>query len=140
MLGAVRRLEPKEYRPMTVRWKPLMILSGLFLAVALVGVVAITLTLVPRSSQGILSRARAAREAKRFEDAEIYYKQALQLEAKNAAVHQEFAGLYRDCVQRTPRPRREPLQNERLDHLISAVSRGSTKHSKVLGRSSSRKQ
>ncbi len=32
----------------------LLILSGLFLAVALVGVVAITLTLVPRSSQAIL--------------------------------------------------------------------------------------
>ena len=39
---------------MTVRWKPLLILSGLFLVVALVGVVAITMTLVPRSSQGIL--------------------------------------------------------------------------------------
>ncbi len=36
---------------MTVRWKPLLILSGLFVAVALVGVVAITVTLVPRSSQ-----------------------------------------------------------------------------------------
>ena len=93
---AVRRLEPKEYRPMTVRWKPLLILSGLFLVVALIGVVAITLTLVPRSSQGILKRARAAREAGRFEDAEIYYKQALQLDAKNAAIHEEFAGLYRD--------------------------------------------
>ena len=78
---------------MTVRWKPLMILSGLFLVVALVGVVAITLTLVPRSSQGILRRARAAREAGRFEDAEIYYKQALQIEPKNAAIHEEFAGL-----------------------------------------------
>ena len=87
---------------MTVRWKPLLILSGLFLAVALVGVVAITLTLVPRSSQGILKRARAARDASRFEDAEIYYKQVLQLEAKNAAIHQEFAGLYRDWCQHAP--------------------------------------
>ena len=33
---------------MTVRWKPLVILSGLFLIVGLIGVVAITLTLVPR--------------------------------------------------------------------------------------------
>ncbi len=32
---------------MTVRWKPLLFLSGLFLAVALIGVVAITLTLRP---------------------------------------------------------------------------------------------
>ena len=44
---AVRCLEPKEYRPMTVRWKPLVFLSGVFLIVGLIGVVAITLTLVP---------------------------------------------------------------------------------------------
>ncbi len=69
---------------MTVRWKPLMILSGLFLVVALIGVVAITVAMMPRSSQGILKVARAAREAGRFEDAEIYYKQALQVEPRNA--------------------------------------------------------
>ena len=32
---AESRLEPKENRPMTVRWKPLLVLSGLFVAVAL---------------------------------------------------------------------------------------------------------
>jgi len=106
---------------MTVRWKPLMILSGLFLSVALVGVVAITLTLVPRSSQGILTRARAARDAGRFEDAEIYFKQVLQLEGKNAAIHQEFAGLYRDWARQAPAVKRPALQIERMDHLISAV-------------------
>ena len=106
---------------MTVRWKPLMILSGLFLAVALVGVVAITLTLVPRSSRGILSRARAARDASRFENAEIYYKQVLQLEAKNAAIHQEFAGLYREWSKQAQAAKKPALRNERLDHLLSAV-------------------
>ena len=75
---AVRCLEPKENRAMTVRWKPLVILSGLFLAVALIGVVAITLTLVPRSSQSFLRRARMALSAGRFEEAEIDFKQALQ--------------------------------------------------------------
>ena len=55
---------------MTVRWKPLLILSGLFVAVALIGVVAIALTLVPHSSQAILKQARAAREAGRFENAD----------------------------------------------------------------------
>src|ERR1017187_6598889 len=114
-------LEPKEYRPMTVRWKPLLILSGLFLAVAVVGVIAITMTLVPRSSQGILKRARAARQAERFEDAEIYYKQVLQLEAKNAAVHEEFAGLYRDWSRSAPAAKAAILRAERLDHLNSAV-------------------
>ena len=62
---------------MTVRWKPLVILSGLFLLVALIGVVAITLTLVPRSSQSFLRRARMAHDAGRFEEAEIDFKQAL---------------------------------------------------------------
>ena len=106
---------------MTVRWKPLMILSGLFLAVALVGVVAITLTLVPRSSQGILSRARAARDANRFENAEIYYKQVLQLEAKNAAIHEEFADLYREWFKQAPPAKKPALRNDWLDHLLSAV-------------------
>ena len=98
---------------MTVRWKPLLILSGLFVAVALVGVVAITVTLVPRSAQGILKRARAAPEAKRFADAEIYYKQVLQLEAKNAAVHRELAGMYREWSQSAPPAKKPGLRAER---------------------------
>jgi len=106
---------------MTVRWKPLLILSGLFLLVGLIGVVAITLTLVPHSSQGILKRARAALESGRFEDAEIYFKQALQLEGKNAAIHAEFAGLYRDWAGHAPAEKRPSLRNERLEHLVSAV-------------------
>jgi predicted Zn-dependent protease len=118
---ALRRLEPKENRPMTVRWKPLMILSGLFLAVAFVGVVAITLTLVPRSAQATLGRARSARDANRFEDAEIYYKQALQLEAKSAAIHEECAAMYRDWARSAPAEKRPGLRAERLDHLVSAV-------------------
>jgi predicted Zn-dependent protease len=106
---------------MTVRWKPLLVLSGLFLAVALIGVIAIVLTLGPSSSQSILSRARAARHANRYEDAEIYYKQALQLEAKNAAIHLEFAGLYRDWSSSAPSAKKTALRTERLDHLINAV-------------------
>ena len=52
-----------------------MILSGLFLVVALAVVVTIV-AMMPRSSQGILKLARAASQAGRFKDAEIYYKQA----------------------------------------------------------------
>ncbi len=79
---------------MTVRWKPLLILSGLFVVVALVGVVAITSTLSPRSSQSVLKQARDARDAGRLADAEIYFQQALQLEPKSAPIHEEFAELY----------------------------------------------
>ena len=69
---------------MTVRWKPLFILSGLFFVVAVLGVIAMAWTLVPKSAQGVLKQARAAAAAGRFEDAEIHYKQALQFEAKSA--------------------------------------------------------
>jgi tetratricopeptide (TPR) repeat protein len=106
---------------MTVRWKPLVILSGLFLLVALIGVVAITLTLVPRSSQSFLRRARMARESGRFEEAEIDYKQALQLDAKDATVHEEFASFYRDWAKHAPGDKRTALLNERHNHLESAV-------------------
>ena len=91
---------------MTVRWKPLMILSGLFLVVALVGVIAITAAMMPRSSQGILKVARAARDAGRFPDAEIYYKQALQVEPRNATIHEEFAGMYRDWMRQADAEKR----------------------------------
>ncbi len=106
---------------MTVRWKPLLILSGLFLAVGLIGVIAITMTLVPQSSKGILERAKAAAAAGRFEDAEIYYKQVLQLKTKDAAVHEEFADMYRDWSRSAPAANKALLRAERLDHLHSAV-------------------
>ena len=106
---------------MTVRWKPLVILSALFLLVALIGVVAITLTLVPRSSQSFLRRARMAHDAGRFEEAEIDFKQALQLDAKDATIHDEFAGFYRDWAKHAPDDKRAALLNERHNHLESAV-------------------
>jgi cellulose synthase operon protein C len=106
---------------MTVRWKPLLFLSGVFLVVGLIGVVAITLTLGPRSSQDILRRARVAREAGRFENAEIYFKQALQHDSKSAAIHEEFAALYRDWAKHAPVEKRAMLHTERLDHLATAA-------------------
>jgi cellulose synthase operon protein C len=106
---------------MTVRWKPLVFLSGVFLIVGLIGVAAIILTLVPHSTQDILRRARTAREAGRFEDAEIYFRQALQLEAKDAAIHEEFAGLYRAWADHAPAEKRSALRTDRIKHLRSAV-------------------
>ena len=114
---------------MTVRWKPLLILSGLFVVVALVGVFAIVMTLAPRSSQGTLKLARAAQEAGRFEDAEIHYKQALQIESKSAAIYEEFAGLYREWSQHAPAEKQAALHGEWLGNLANAV-----KFSKTLKR------
>ena len=107
---------------MTVRWKPLMILSGLFLVVALGGVVAITVAMMPRSAQGILKVARAARDAGRFKDAEIYYKQALQVEPRNPAIHEDFAGLYREWSRQAQGDQRAALRGEWLVQLNKAVA------------------
>ena len=106
---------------MTVRWKPLLILSGMFFVVAVVGVIAMALTLVPRSAEGVLKQARGAAAAGRFDDAVIYFKQALQFDAKSASIHEEFANLYRDWARAAPADRQETLRNERLDHLLKAV-------------------
>jgi predicted Zn-dependent protease len=106
---------------MTVRSKPLLILSGFFLAVAALGVAAIVLSLTPRSTQGILKLARTARAAGRYADGEIHYKQALQLESRSAAIHEEFAGLYKEWLDRAPAEKKAALRREWLDHLVSAA-------------------
>ncbi len=106
---------------MTVRSKPLLILSGFFLVVALVGVAAIIVSLTPRSTQGVLKLGRSARADRRYADAEIHYKQALQLEARNAGIHEEFAGLYKEWLAQAPVEKRPALRHEWLDHLVSAA-------------------
>src|SRR5208337_1662324 len=106
---------------MTVRWKPLLVLSGVFSVVAVVGVIAMAWSLVPRSAQGALKQARTAAAAGRFDDAEIYFKQALQYDARSAAIHEEFANLYRAWCRTAPADRQETLKAERVDHLVKAV-------------------
>jgi predicted Zn-dependent protease len=95
---------------MTVRWKPLLILSGLFLVIAVVGVIAIVSTLMPRGSADILPAARAERAAKRFENAEIHYRNALQKDGRNAAIHEELAGMYAEWAERAPAEKKADLQ------------------------------
>ena len=106
---------------MTVRWKPLLILSGLFLVIAVVGVIAIVSTLMPRGAGEILPVARAERAAKRYENAEIHYKNALQKDGRNAAIHEELAGLYTDWAERAPAEKKVELQTLRLGELIAAA-------------------
>jgi len=132
---------------MSVRWKPLLILSGLFFAVAVIGVIAMAWTLVPKSAQGVLKQARTAAAAGRFEDAEIYFKQALQFEPKSGPIHEEFADFYRDWAKSAPAERREALTAERTDHLVKAInfdrsSKGSRRakaHSRPCRTTSSRR-
>src|SRR5271156_5704284 len=87
---------------MTVRWKPLLILSGIFSLVAVVGLIAMAWSLVPRSAHGVLKQAQNAAAAGRFDHAEIYFKQALQYDGKSAVIHEQFANLYRDWCRTAP--------------------------------------
>ncbi|QEH33252.1 tetratricopeptide repeat protein [Aquisphaera giovannonii] len=105
---------------MTVRWKPLLILSGLFFLVAVVGVIAMAWTLVPRSAAGILKQARAESAQGRFDNAKIHFQQALQLESKNASIHEEIAAMYKDWAKAAP-DRSESLRAERVVHLLNAM-------------------
>lgn len=107
---------------MTVRWKPLLILSGLFVVVALIGVVTISSTLSPGSAQSALKQARAARDAGRLADAEIYFKQAIQLDSKSSPLHEELADLYAKLAETATGERRDALRAELLTHLDRAAN------------------
>lgn len=109
---------------MTVRWKPLLVLSGLFLVIAVVGVVAIGYTLIPRGSGDILPQARAARSAKQYEKALIHYKRALQNDSRNAAIHEEIAKLYGEWAEQVPAEKLAEFQLRQTESLIAAARYG----------------
>src|SRR5262249_43973883 len=100
--------EPKETSPMTVRSKPLLILSGLFLVIAMVGLMAMAVILAPRANP--LPMARAERAAGKFRNAEIHFRQALQRDGKDAQVLEEMPGLYADGAKRDPAERAKHRQ------------------------------
>ena len=95
---------------MTVRWKPLLILSGLFVVIAIVGVIAMAYTLVPRGSADILPLARAERAAKRYDNALLQYQRALQKDGKNAAIHEEIASMYGEWAVHAPAEKKAELR------------------------------
>jgi tetratricopeptide (TPR) repeat protein len=106
---------------MTVRWKPLLILSGLFLVIAVVGVIAFVYTLVPRGSADILPLARASRAAGKFENADIQFQQALKVDGKNAAIHEEYAGLFAEWAERAPAEKKGQLRLAYVRELEQAA-------------------
>jgi tetratricopeptide (TPR) repeat protein len=113
---------------MTVRWKPLLVLSGLFLVIAVVGVIAMAYTLVPRGADDILPQARAERNAKEYEKALIQYKRALQQDGQNPDIYMEFASMYEEWAKvptLTPEKRAE-LQYGRVEALVAAKKHGRT--------------
>jgi cellulose synthase operon protein C len=113
-------------RPMTVRWKPLLVLSGLFVVIALVGFVAIAATLMPRKSSVILPSARAERKAGRFAEAKVHYQRALQIDGKNPAIHEELASMFAEWAGKAPEDKRAEILNWRLFSLAEAAKYGKT--------------
>jgi tetratricopeptide (TPR) repeat protein len=109
---------------MTVRWKPLLILSGLFLVIAVVSVIAFAFKMIPRSSAEILTVGRAARAARQYENAEVHFKRALQKEAKNAAIHEEFAALYTEWSQHAPAAQVDDLKRKAAQEYELAADYG----------------
>ncbi|WP_152050594.1 tetratricopeptide repeat protein [Tautonia marina] len=106
---------------MSVRWKPLIVLSGLFVTVALGGLVAFVLVSGQSNVEDVLTQARSAREAGKFEEAEIYYLQANQIESRNSEVHAEIADFYGDWIAQADASKRFHYQGLRLRHLLEAT-------------------
>ncbi|RUL88404.1 tetratricopeptide repeat protein [Tautonia sociabilis] len=107
---------------MSVRWKPLIVLSGLFVAVALCGLVAFVLVTRQADADELLAQAREARSAGNFEEAEIYYLQASQVASSNqGAISQELADLYEAWLPQADSEKRPHLQGLRLRSLLRAA-------------------
>ncbi len=111
---------------MIVRWKPLLILSGLFVVIAVVGLAAMAYTLVPRSAADILPVARAERSAGRFDNAVLHYRRALQQDGKNAGIHEEMAATFAEWAAKAPAEKKTDLRAQRLGALADAAKYGKT--------------
>jgi len=111
---------------MTVRWKPLLVLSGLFAVFAVVGIAAIAYTLLPQRPSDILPAARAARTAGQFDKAQIHYQRALQLDGKNPAVHEEMAAMFAEWAKKAPAQKQPEILGWRLASLAEAAKYGKT--------------
>ncbi len=107
---------------MTVRWKPLLILSGLFLATTVVGVLAIAYTMMSAPGAGdLLALARKDKAVGKYDNAVVHYRRALQQDAKDPAIHMELAGLYGEWLDSAPSERRGELRAQRLRSLADAA-------------------
>jgi tetratricopeptide (TPR) repeat protein len=106
---------------MNVRWKPLIVLSGLFVAVALCGLLAFVFVSGQADAAEILAQARSAKSDGKFEEAEIYYLQASQVDPRSAEIHQELSGFYGDWLAKAEPSKRPHLEGLRLRHLLEAT-------------------
>lgn len=108
---------------MSVRWKPLIVLSGLFLIVAVLGLLAITVQGVPTDAPKILAQARTEWKAGRHGNAQIHFQRVLQQTPRDAKVHEELSRLYQEWSKAEP-SRRAELRTSRLSALADAAKFG----------------
>ncbi len=112
---------------MTVRWKPLLILSGLFVVVALVGVMTIATVMSTRGTADILARARREVKAKEYEKAKLDYQRALKLDSKDASIHEEMANLYDEWSRQAPPEKKAELRGLYLASLTASTKNNGAK-------------
>lgn len=110
---------------MTVRWRPLIVLSGLFLVIAVIGVGVVVLDLVPADAAEILPTARQEWKAGRYSNAQIHFQRALQLDPRDAGIYEELAAMSAEWLDHESDPaRKSQLRAERLSALASAAKYG----------------
>jgi tetratricopeptide (TPR) repeat protein len=109
---------------MTVRWKPLLVLSGVFLVTALGGVVAIAFVMMNASARDILPKARAEAKAGQYDRALIQYRRALQQAPKDPEIHEELAVMLAKWAEQAPAEKRPELLQQHYAALIDAVRFG----------------
>ncbi len=108
---------------MSVRWKPMILLSALFVLIAAMGLLAITSTLVQSSAEEILLQARAEVKDGKFDRAKIQYERALQRDPRNAAIHAELAGMLERWSEKSP-DLRAKLRPMWIHQLVEAAKYG----------------
>jgi tetratricopeptide (TPR) repeat protein len=109
---------------MTVRWKPLLILSGLFVVVALAGLMTIAMVMGSRGTADILARARQERKAREYDKAKLDYQRALKLDGRNAALHEEMADFYDEWSRQAPAEKKAELRGLYLASLTASAKNG----------------
>ena len=109
---------------MTVRWKPLMVLSGLFVVIGVLGVLAIGRALMSNRATDLLPLARSERAAKQYARAEIQYRKAIQSDPKDPKLYLELAGLYDEWIDSNPTDRVAKFRQARLHALGEAAKFG----------------
>lgn len=123
---------------MNVRWKPLLILSGLFLCTALAGVGVWVLGFGAGSGQEpevILEQARSERKAGQFDRALIQYRRAIQASGgASAPIQEEIAAMYAEQIKDAPAEVRDELQINRYRALAEAarLDRGKAEPRRIL--------